>query len=70
VDLLPLGIECVAGERHPVLPADQATEAADRRIEHGERGAIAAPPDHALVVRGDKLAVDAEQATVAIDEQH
>ena len=57
VDLDPRLVEREAGERHVVLPADQAADPAERGRDRAEPAAVALPPDEALVVRRHELAV-------------
>ena len=70
VNLLAFGVEDVAGERHPVFPADQSSNARVPRagaadagagdFMRGEAGGVAVAPDETFAERGNQLAVSAE----------
>ena len=57
VDLDARLVEREAGERHVVLPADQAAEPAERRLDRAQPTPVALAPDEPLVVRRHELAV-------------
>ena len=67
VDGLVLGMHGGPGQRHPMLPADQAAQNPIVSIQHAQGAAIAPPPDQALGVGRDQLAVQLEAATVTVD---
>ena len=50
-------VEREARERHVVLPADQAADPPDRRLERAQPAPVALAPDQALVVRRHELPV-------------
>src|SRR5207244_415083 len=53
-----------ARERHVRLPADQPADAAERRVDHRERGTVARAPHRALAAGRHELAVLREQLPV------
>ena len=53
----PAAVDRVAGQRHPVLPADQPADAADRRVRHLQVVALADAVEEALVMGRHQLAV-------------
>ena len=57
VDLDAGLVERDARERHVVLPADQAAEPAETRLDRLEAAAVALAPDEPLVIGGHELAV-------------
>ena len=68
-DLRPTLVDGPTGERHPVLPADQAADATERGLADGQ---VVAGPDaveQPLVVRRHQLAVPRQQALRAEEEQ-
>ena len=70
VELDPRLVERETRQRHAILPADQAAEAAESRLDSGQAAAVALTPDEALVVRRHKLAVvEREQAIGRVDEE-
>ena len=56
-----------ARERHVVLPADQAADVSERRVDHRERGAVALAPHEALAAGRHQLAVLAQQVAVGTE---
>ena len=64
VDLDAGLVEREARERHVVLPADQAAEPAERRLDRAQPAAVALAPDEPLVVRRHELAVVERQLAV------
>ena len=69
VQLDPGLVEREAGERHVVLPADEAAEPAVGRLDRLEPAAVAGAPDEALVVRRHELAVLQRQVAVGPVEE-
>ena len=57
VDLDARLVEREARERHVVLPADQAADPSERRLERPQAAPVALAPDEPLVVRRHELAV-------------
>ena len=60
-DLRPALVDRLARQRHPVLPADQPADAADRRRRHVEVAAAPEAVEHALLHRRHQLAVLVQQ---------
>ncbi len=70
VDLDARLVEREAGERHVVLPADEAAEAAQRRLDRAQAAAVSLAPDEPLVVRRHELAMlERELAVGAVVEK-
>jgi hypothetical protein len=57
VHLLSLAIESIAGQGHPVLPADQPPQASYLGVKDLKGRAVAMGPDHALMIGRDQLSV-------------
>src|SRR5918994_1093748 len=64
VDLDPRLVQREPRQRHVVLPADQATEAADARLDRPQPAAVARAPDQALVVGRHEFPVLEDEAPV------
>ena len=60
VNRLMLGVHGCPGQGHPVLPADQCPQVAILGAHHSQRAAVSPPPDQALGVGRNQLAVDLE----------
>ena len=61
-DLRSAAVHPVARQRHPVLPADQPTNARGRGVDYGQVIAGADPVEQPLVLGWHQLAVTRKQA--------
>jgi hypothetical protein len=70
VDLHARVVQGEARERHVVLPADQAADACDLRVDRVQAVTVSLTPDQAFVIRRDELAVLEQKPSVCtVDEQ-
>ncbi len=70
VDLDARLVEREPRERHVVLPADEAAEPPERRLDRPQAAAVSLAPDEALVVRRHQLAMlEGELAVRAVVEE-
>ena len=65
-----LGMHGCPGQRHPMFPADQASQMAIFGVEYTQRTAVSPPPNHPLCVSGRQLAVQLEFLPVSADSYH
>src|SRR6266849_3014913 len=69
MDLFAPRVECLAGEGHEVLPADQPTHTSAVQFDRRKRASVALPPHRPLFVRGHQLAVVQYQVATGVQYQ-
>src|SRR6186713_428575 len=69
MDVLARVVQCLAGQRHPVLPADQSTNTTRWSVNRPHSVRVAIPPDHSLGICRDQLAVMIEQFAIRANRE-
>ena len=69
VHLDALGVHRGAQRRHVVLPADNRADSSYLGVEHGDRRAVALPPDESFCSGRDELAMLAQQRAIRTEEE-
>src|SRR6186713_348998 len=69
MDVLARVVQCLAGQRHPVLPADESTNTTRWSVNRPHSVSVAIAPDHSLRIRRNQLAVMIEQLAIRTDSE-